>query len=189
MKRDEALDKIAWHALKRISRDEAEIIIHEFFKAPEIREDLKNQLNITVIAQWHTHTPPPDLKPGNSIYRPILLDKMKARFKGYTNTYLTQYLDQELGLKVEALEGDLPHWLACPVCEYHTFPALGTWLNCPVCGWNSDPMQEALPTEAIGQNGISLLDARENYAKIGAISEAKKAELDPQAKDRYPKGA
>lgn len=187
MDREEALTKIAWQALKKLSRDDAEEIIRTFFKTPEIKPALREQLNITVQAQWHTHTPPQDLKPGNPIYRPILLDEMKLRYRGYTNEYLKHLLKAQLGLEVDSVEGDLPDWLPCAVCNYRTFPALGTWLNCPVCGWNSDPMQEALPSEPIGQNGISLEEARKNYAEHGIIKADVKSKVDPQAKHKYPK--
>lgn len=188
MYRDEALEKLAWHALKKVSRDEALDILEQFFKMPDLRDDLREKLNITVLAQWHTHQLPADLRPGNPIYRPVLIDHMKLQFKGYTNEYLQQLLQQELGLDVDGVEGALPDWLACPVCGYRTFPALGTWLTCSVCGWNSDPMQEALPDEVVGQNRVSLNQARQNFAESGLSDESLRDQLDPTAARRFPRG-
>lgn len=186
MHRNEALEKIAWHELKKLSREEATDLIIEFFNEP-LKPSLREQLNITAIIQWETHQPPSDLKPGNPIYRPILLDKMKRPFRGATNEYLAEYLNQEVGQTVEAVEGELPGWLPCPVCGYHTFEVVGDWDTCPVCGWNSDPMQEAMPDDPVGANSISLNQARANFEKWGAITQEKLAQLRPDAKRRYPK--
>ena len=59
MNRQEALEKIAWHHLKKLSRDEAEEFIIEFFKEP-LKPSLREKLNITAILQWETHEPPAD---------------------------------------------------------------------------------------------------------------------------------
>jgi len=186
VKREEALQRIAWHEVKQLTREEATDIIKAFFKAP-LKPSLRQKLNIVAIAQWQTHTPPPDLRPGNPIYRPVLIDRMRDRFKGATNEYLAHYLRTKMGLKVERVEGEMPNLLACPVCRYKTFTERGTWQTCPVCGWNSDPMQEALPAEPVGSNGISLEEARRNFAQFGAITRQKLAEVEPDGKQKYPR--
>lgn len=188
MDRAEALEKIAWHQLKHLSREEATNLIIEFFNEP-LKPSLREKLNITAIIQWETHQPPPDLKPGNPIYRPVLIDKMKRPFRGATNEYLAGYLRKQLGIPVDRVEGKLPGWLPCPVCRYHTFEVLGDWDTCPVCGWNSDPVQETMPNDPTGANGISLNEARRNFEAIGAISSEKLAELDPEEKQKYPRSA
>jgi hypothetical protein len=186
MNRDEALEKIGWHNLKKLSKDDASELIIDFFNEP-LKPSLREQLNLTAILQWETHEPPEDLKPGNLIYRPILLDKMKRPFRGATNEYLADYLRREVGLEVEGVEGSLPGWLPCPVCGYRTFEIVGDWDTCPVCGWNSDPVQEAMHDDPTGANGISLNEARRNFEALGAISQDKLAELDPQAKQKFPR--
>jgi hypothetical protein len=47
----------------------------------------------------------------------------------------------------------------------------GTFEICPVCFWEDDGVQYEDPGYEGGANGISLNKARENYKKIGAISE------------------
>jgi hypothetical protein len=185
MRREEALEKIAWYNLKQLSRDEATEMITKFFSEP-LKPSLREKLNITAIAQWETHEPPDDLKPGNPIYRPILIDKMKRRFRGATNEYLADYLRHNVGIEVERVEGELPGWLPCPVCGHHTFETLGAWDTCPVCGWNSDPVQEAIHDDPTGANSISLNQARQNYEAMGVITEEKLAQLDPEEKKKYP---
>lgn len=188
MHRDEALEKIAWHNLKKLPREEAIELIVEFFNEP-LKPSLREKLNITAIVQWETHQPPDDLKPGNPIYRPILIDKMKRPFRGTTNEYLASYLRNVVGLEVDEVEGDLPGWLPCPVCKHHTFEVLGDWHTCPVCGWNSDPVQETMPDDATGANEVSLNEARQNYRAFGAITREKIANTDPEGKKKYPGSA
>ena len=50
MKREEALEKIAWHELKQLNRDDAEEIIRNFFKEP-LKPELREKLNITALMQ------------------------------------------------------------------------------------------------------------------------------------------
>jgi len=187
MHRDEALEKIAWHHLKRLSREEATDLIVAFFDEP-LKPSLRAQLNITAIIQWETHQPPSDLRPGNPIYRPILMDKMKRPFRGATNEYLRDHLKTVVKIDVDEVSGDLPGWLPCPVCNYHTLEVLGDWDTCPACGWNSDPVQESIPDDATGANGISLNGARQNFREFGAITRQKLTELEPDAKKMYPSG-
>lgn len=186
MNREVALEKIAWHELKKLTREEATALIVEFFEEP-LKPSLREKLNITAIIQWETHEAPADLKPGNPIYRPILIEKTKKLFRGATNEYLAWYLSHEVGLPTDRVEGNLPTWLPCPVCGYHTFEVLGAWDTCSVCGWNSDPVQETMPDDPTGGNGISLNEARGNYEMLGAISEAKLSEVDPNGTKKYPR--
>jgi hypothetical protein len=188
MHRDEALEKIAWHLVKKLTKAEASALITDFFNEP-LKPSLRDKLNITAVLQWETHQPPPDLKPGNPIYRPILIEKMKHPFKGATNPYLLIYLRENMGLEVDSVDGDLPTWLPCPVCGYRTFEIVGDWDTCPVCAWNSDPVQEAIPDDPTGANGISLNAARQNFQQFGAITPAKTTEVDPEARKRYPKSS
>ncbi len=186
MRRREALVRIAWHQVKQLTRAEATEVVRAFFKEP-LKPSLRKKLNITAVMQWETHTPPPNLHPGNPIYRPVLIDRMQQHFVGATNEYLANYLNSRMGYHVDKVEGRVPELLPCPVCQYKTFAELGTWRTCPVCGWSSDPVQEARATESIGENGISLIDARRNFAKFGAITREKLALIDPDGPQKYPR--
>lgn len=185
MDRKEALVRIAWHEVKQLTRREATEIIRAFFNEP-LKPSLRGKLNITAVMQWETHAPPDDLNPGNPIYRPILIDRLREQFQGATNAYLIDYLQTRLGIALDTLAGEPAKLFPCPVCRYKTFSELGTWHTCPVCGWNSDPMQEALPTEAVGSNSISLQQAKENFAQIGAITRDHLNRINPNGKQMYP---
>ena len=186
MDRGEALEKIGWHRLKKLTREEATNLIVEFFDEP-LKPSLREKLNITAVIQWETHQPPSNLQPGNPIYRPILIDKMKRDYRGATNDYLRRYLAAEVGLDVDGVTGDLPGWLPCPVCNHFSFEVLGDWDTCPVCGWNSDPVQESMPDDSTGANSVSLNRARQTYREIGAITPEILKALDPEDKLKYPK--
>ena len=61
----------------------------------------------------------------------------------------------------------------CPCCGCLTFdaPPDGNYDICPVCFWEDDPIASEYPDEACCCNGVSLSEARKNYAKFGACSE------------------
>ncbi len=61
---------------------------------------------------------------------------------------------------------------ACPCCRFKTLheEPPGTFTICPVCYWEDDDVQFRDPRYAGGANRISLLEARENFARIGAIA-------------------
>ena len=61
----------------------------------------------------------------------------------------------------------------CPCCGNYTLDESppGTFNICPICYWEDDNIQYANPNYRGGANDISLNEARENYKKIGVISE------------------
>lgn len=61
---------------------------------------------------------------------------------------------------------------ACPCCGYLTLPTRTDWDLCPVCFWEDDPSQAADESSDGGANGISLLEARANFRRLGAIDDA-----------------
>ena len=60
--------------------------------------------------------------------------------------------------------------ICCPCCGCLTIPE-GDGDICPVCFWEYDKVAHDTPDEAIGANGISLNEARENYKRIGVSEE------------------
>ena len=61
----------------------------------------------------------------------------------------------------------------CVCCYNYTLDSEppGTFEICPVCYWEDDNVQFSDPNYEGGANEISLNKARENYERIGAISE------------------
>jgi len=59
----------------------------------------------------------------------------------------------------------------CPCCGYLTFDEqpCGNYEICPVCFWEDDNVQNENSSYAGGANRISLEQAKENFAKYGAV--------------------
>ena len=59
---------------------------------------------------------------------------------------------------------------ACPCCGFATLEVSTDcdYESCPVCIWENDPVQRDDPSYAGGANHSSLLQARENFVRIGA---------------------
>lgn len=57
----------------------------------------------------------------------------------------------------------------CPCCGHMTFAdPPGSDDICPVCYWQDDASGLKFPTEALGPNKVSLLEAQENFRTAGA---------------------
>lgn len=62
----------------------------------------------------------------------------------------------------------------CKCCGYYTIKGYFSdyiQLHCPVCHWQNNIDQNAHPKLEVGANQISLEKAKENYKKMGAITE------------------
>ena len=61
---------------------------------------------------------------------------------------------------------------ACPCCAYPTLDEKppGTYAICEVCFWEDDQTQFEIPTYRGGASEMSLLEARESFAAIGAVA-------------------
>ena len=58
----------------------------------------------------------------------------------------------------------------CPCCDFYTFaePLNGEYNICPVCFWEDDPFAYDDPNEECSCNGVSLNQARKNFAEFSA---------------------
>ncbi|BCL78597.1 hypothetical protein ccbrp13_10620 [Ktedonobacteria bacterium brp13] len=61
----------------------------------------------------------------------------------------------------------------CPCCGYKTLEERGGFDICPVCFWEDDGQDDAdaAVNRPFGPNHISLVQARDNYRRIGACDE------------------
>jgi Cysteine-rich CPCC len=58
----------------------------------------------------------------------------------------------------------------CPCCGYITLDeGPGLYDICPICDWEDDLSQLRFPT-TLGANKVSLIEAQQNFIKIGAKS-------------------
>ena len=185
MHRTQAIQLIAEDMLSKLTPDEAVKAIRDFFN-DFIPDDLRPQLDVSLVDQHDRHDIPPTILPFDPRYRPALLHQMKRRLRGVTNTYLGAYLYGNLN-RSEPVTGQMTQLLPCPVCDYKSLPIRGNWDVCPVCGWKSDPVQEAVPDEAVGANDVSLSQARIHFARTGLSAEGARGRVDLHGKYKYPR--
>lgn len=62
--------------------------------------------------------------------------------------------------------------LPCPCCGYRTLPVRDGYELCPVCYWEDDPSESRAPGFSGGANGVSIVDAQQNYLRLGAMNQA-----------------
>ena len=62
---------------------------------------------------------------------------------------------------------------------------LGTFEICPVCFWEDDYVQVIQPTWT-GANHVTLSEAKENFARFGAVEEGLKPFVRAPYPDEYP---
>ncbi len=96
-----------------------------------------------------------------------------------------------LASALEVSEPELPAWAhnladhveqqleqatryACPCCGFMTLFGREQWVGCPVCRWEDEPRLEVDPNRHSALNGLTLTQARANYAAFGAVSERKR---------------
>lgn len=74
-------------------------------------------------------------------------------------------------IKLQNTEDDILKY-KCVCCGHRTLVYKNTLEHeiCPVCFWENDPIQNKQPEYDGGSNNMSLVKARENYHKYGAIS-------------------
>jgi hypothetical protein len=185
MHRSQATQLIAEHMLGLLTPEEAAEAIRAFFN-DFIPDDLRPQLDPALVTQHDRHDVPPNIIPSDPRYQPVLLHQMKRRLRGVTNTYLSAYMVGTMSMAVD-VSGAMTPLLPCPVCNYRSLPILGIWDVCLVCGWKSDPVQEAVPDEGVGANGVSLNQAREDFARTGLSSEDARDRIHPHGKYMYPR--
>lgn len=81
-----------------------------------------------------------------------------------------------------------PVGFPCPCCCFLTLGEQppGTFEICPVCGWEDDRVQFDDESYQGGANGISLQQARRNYAKFGAVATPIANHVRKPTPDEYP---
>ena len=76
--------------------------------------------------------------------------------------------------------------LPCRCCGYLTISMRGYFEICPVCYWEDDEDQFDDPDYKGGANGISLKQAKKNYAGFGACDRRFRTCVRKPEKDELP---
>jgi hypothetical protein len=124
--------------------------------------------------------------PSSSFYDPLLRIALRHSFLGVINTYLEQRL-AALG-RPEVVHGAVEMLGACPCCGYRTLDEPGGMYDiCKVCFWEDDGTTD--PERGGGPNRMTLGEARQNFQRIGAMSERVRRYVLPDGTQRYPRSA
>ena len=75
----------------------------------------------------------------------------------------------------------------CPCCGFLTLFGRGNWASCPVCRWEDEPHLDDDPDRHSALNGLTLGEARANYAACGSAFPKKRLRLRPPLPDEIPR--
>lgn len=119
--------------------------------------------------------------PNAAVYEPLLRIALRDSFRGVLNSYLQQQI-AKLG-RNEAVVGEVEILEPCPCCRYRTLHERGGYHICLVCFWEDDGSSEL--DRYSDPNHMTLREARENFRRLGAVSEASLSHVLPDGKQRY----
>lgn len=182
MTRDEAKRMLAQHQVGLLPRDARERLLLDWWTIdaddPEygaLPEALRDELG-------HSDQPG-DVE--SSRYDPLLALALRRSFVGVVNSYLERQLSK-LGLHPVAIEGRPEPMAACPCCGYQSLSERGQYEICKVCFWEDNGSND--PDCLSGPNHMTLREARENFRRLGAVSEQARASVLPDGRERYSRG-
>ncbi|MFI7597551.1 CPCC family cysteine-rich protein [Actinoplanes sp. NPDC049681] len=77
---------------------------------------------------------------------------------------------------------------ACPCCGYLTLDERGGYEICPVCFWEDDGQDDHDADRVRGgpNRGLSLAQARRNFAALGASDERRQRFVRPPTDEEHP---
>lgn len=162
MKRQEAIEKIAYLKIENLSSDErANFLIgwwnidkedEEFHSLPNsLKKEMKNNDEYE--------------NPNDKKYDPLILKAIIHKYKGVRNEYIEKEFNQIVNEKVKVF-GQIENFEKCPCCEYKTLEERRTWDICEVCYWEDDGIED-LNADS-GPNRMTLRQGKENFKKFGA---------------------
>lgn len=100
----------------------------------------------------------------------VYLSGLRGEYIGAKNEYLLQklrsYLDKEISVSGEAEELN-----CCACCRFRTLSTKSEHEICPVCLWEDDGSENLGSDRLSNCNGLSLIEARHTYERIGVIDE------------------
>jgi hypothetical protein len=109
---------------------------------------------------------------------------IENEFSFFSNHYLQTFLSKELEIGVE-VKGNTPRLIPCFCCGYKTLTKRGEYFVCKVCYWEDDGNNDLYQYNNV--NKMSLFEARENFFKIGVISEKFQNSVDQDRLIQYEK--
>lgn len=179
MTRKEAIQMLARHDMRQLSRDAREQLLVDWWSIDA--DDFEYDALPDVLKATLAKADEPD-EPMKALYDPLLELALRRSFVGVTNSYLERRLARTgADAKVEGVAEVLA---PCPCCRFRTLQARGEYQICKVCFWEDDGSNDVDSVSA--PNHMSLREARERFARLGAVTEAAREHVLPDGKERYP---
>ncbi|MDC0668582.1 CPCC family cysteine-rich protein [Nannocystis radixulma] len=178
MIRAQAIQLLARDLRARLSPVEREAELQELW-ATEGEGPLWSELPEALRGELQSGVEPTD--PLNPRHDPLLDIHLARSFFGVTNEYLERRICA-LGV-CEAVEGAVELLVPCPCCGYRSLGERGEYGICRVCFWEDDGMDELDRPSAA--NGMTLREARANFARWGAVAQAHRSHVLPDGPERY----
>ncbi|MFZ6756015.1 CPCC family cysteine-rich protein [Undibacterium sp. Ji50W] len=178
MGRDEAIDLLVRRDLARLSKEEREVLLLDWWSIDAGDPDYEGLPDLLKVMIAGTDEPD-DTK--NAIYDPLLKIALKHSYTGVINSYLKNQITL-LGLE-GAIEGDVEVLAACPCCRYKSLRVSAAYEICHVCFWEDDGTTEF--DRLSGPNHMTLRDAQQNFQNIGAVTEDALRYVLSDGRDRY----
>jgi len=178
--RDEAIALLIANEVAQLERNERESMLEDWWSI-----DADDPEYAALPAPLRAALDQQDVpsEPQSALYDPLLRVALRHTFAGVLNSYLVRRIEA-LGCS-GPVEGAAEELAACPCCEFRSIGARGDYAICLVCFWEDDGTDEfdrrSVP------NRMTLREARENFASIGAVKESMRAHVLPDGQERYPR--
>jgi hypothetical protein len=109
---------------------------------------------------------------------------IENEFNFFSNGYIQKFLSRKLEIAVE-VKGEKPELITCFCCGYNTLNKRGEYFICNVCYWEDDGNNDLNKYSNV--NKMTLFEAKENFIKIGVISERFQNSADQDRMIQYEK--
>ncbi|MFZ6654014.1 CPCC family cysteine-rich protein [Undibacterium sp. TJN19] len=176
--RDEAIDLLVQRDLARLSREEREALLLDWWSIDAGDPDYEGLPDLLKVMIARTDEPG---NPKGAIYDPLLKIALKHSYTGVVNSYLKNQIAL-LGLD-DVVKGDVEELATCPCCGYRSLEESAAYDICRVCFWEDDGTTEF--DRHSGPNHMTLRDAQQNFQRIGAVTEEVRRYVLSDGRDRY----
>jgi len=178
MTRNEAIDLLVRRDLARLSLDERETLLLDWWSIDANDRDYDGLPSLLKAALVRADQPD---DPGASLYDPLLQVALRSSYVGVLNSYLENQI-ATLG-RSDTVDGDVEVLATCPCCGYRSLRERGAYEVCRVCFWEDDGTTE--PDSVSGPNHMALSEARLNIRRFGAVTEKARSYVLPDGKERF----
>jgi len=163
----------------KVSRNEAAAFC-AFLKLSTLSPEEYRDVRETVLLENGLDPESPDDRPSDISF--LIRRYFELEFAEYTNRYLTGCLQLQFQSAVEVF-GKEPKLHPCNCCGYLTIDKPGQYSICKVCFWEDDGTNE--DSRYSGPNKMTLGEAKEHFAQLGAMSTSCLSFLGPDRTERF----